>query len=286
VNILSVTWLEIHGDLPDHPKTIACASLLNIDKDFLIGKLVRFWTWAEDYRENGFFEECECSLIAEKMRWNKNVKKLIEALCFVPNGENSGFLQKVNNGYQIYNWDKYIGKLIDKRRKDRERKTSGNKKEIQRNSNGNKTEFQANSTLNSDSNSNSTVPLEERDTRVRENSTEWEKPLKECSYIFEEIKGTIMPSGLSSEIKFRLLNNSDMELVKEALRLSISKQNPTAYFIKILQNWTADGINTYKQYLELNTDQCELEYKKPQLKPLTNNIFAKLSREEKANEQG
>ena len=105
-------WYKAHVDLPDHPKTSAAAYILGIDADLLVGKLYRLWSWALCNREDGFFAKHEIPLIAEKMRWKKSEKKLMEALLNVPKGENAGFITEAEGGYQLYNWHKYAGKLI------------------------------------------------------------------------------------------------------------------------------------------------------------------------------
>ena len=129
-------WYKAHVDLPDHPKTTEAAYMLGIDVDLLVGKLYRLWSWALCNREDGFFAKHEAELIAEKMRWKKSTKKLMEALLNVPQGKNAGFVVKVEGGYQLYNWYKYAGKLIETRRKEAERK-SKNAKEIREKSGGN-----------------------------------------------------------------------------------------------------------------------------------------------------
>lgn len=129
-------WYKAHVDLPDHPKTSAAAYILGIDADLLVGKLYRLWSWALCNREDGFFAKHEIPLIAEKMRWKKSEKKLMEALLNVPKGENAGFITEAEGGYQLYNWHKYAGKLIENRKNEAERKAK-KAKEIRQNSGGN-----------------------------------------------------------------------------------------------------------------------------------------------------
>ena len=132
-------WYKAHVDLPDHPKTTEAAYMLGIDVDLLVGKLYRLWSWALCNREDGFFAKHEAPLIAEKMRWRKSEKKLMEALLNVPKGENAGFIIEADGGYQLYNWHKYAGKLIENRRNEAERKAK-KAKEIRQISAGNPAE--------------------------------------------------------------------------------------------------------------------------------------------------
>ncbi len=94
--------------LSDMAKTTACADMLNIDSDLLVGKLFRLFCWLSENRENGFFAEHEIGLIADKMRWKKSSKKLIEALCYTAPGEKAGFLVEAPGGFSVYGWDSYF----------------------------------------------------------------------------------------------------------------------------------------------------------------------------------
>ena len=47
-----MAWIELHDNLPDHQKTIDLANELRIDKDTVVGKLVRLWTWALNEQGN------------------------------------------------------------------------------------------------------------------------------------------------------------------------------------------------------------------------------------------
>ena len=60
-----MAWIELHDNLPDHPKTIASSTALKMDKDALVGKLCRMWTWAVNNREDGFIADDEMETVAE-----------------------------------------------------------------------------------------------------------------------------------------------------------------------------------------------------------------------------
>lgn len=115
-----MAWIELHDTLPDHPKTLATSSALRIDKDLLIGKLCRLWTWCLSNRENGFIADNEIDTVAEIMRWSKKSKALFDALCVVPVGFEYGFLEVVDGGYLIHDWDERIEMLRDKREERRQ----------------------------------------------------------------------------------------------------------------------------------------------------------------------
>jgi DnaD/phage-associated family protein len=263
----SSNWLELHSDLPDHPKVMYCASLLKVDPDLLIGKLCRLWLWALNNRESGKFLACETSLIADKMRWNKKADNLISALCSIAPGECAGFLYKTEDGYEIYHWQEYAGRLLDKRRKDRERKAE-RAAQSNGNSNGNPPEIHPNNKKTSDGMRSEVagitlnpLPLTPNELALsaREESPESEFPemteeafnaLSGFGILYEQTTGSPVPSALAEQLRFRLAEHADPELVKEALRQSIGKRNEGAYLNAIMQSWTAKGIKTYRQYLD------------------------------------
>lgn len=72
--------------------------------------------------------------------------------------------------------------------------------------------------------------------------------VREAAEFWEQIAGNPVPSAMLQEFSMRLNDGSDMELVKEALRLSVKKHQPAAYFTKLLQNWAAEGIVSYQDY--------------------------------------
>ena len=128
-----MAWIESHQSLPNHPKTLALASLLNISIPQAIGHLHLLWYWALDYAEDGDI--------------SAGVNNL-KAICQWP-GDNETFhnalttINWLDEGKRIHNWFLYTGKLIARRAKDRERKqqdfresSSGTPQEVQGNSKG------------------------------------------------------------------------------------------------------------------------------------------------------
>lgn len=254
-----MAWIEAHSDLPDHPKTVYCASLLHIDRDLLVGKLVRLWTWAIDYRDNGRFLSEEAPMIAEKMRWPrqgpKAIKQLMDALCAVAPREKAGFFVKSDSGYEIYNWRKYAGKLAERRRKDRERHAGGSS-ESDGNLGGNPQEFHGNSagipvddSQNSDGyrnpNRNPNQDTESAARATARKDPETDASLSEIGQLYEDVAKGPIPAALSEDILFRLHEGTDPALIKEALRNSMGKQNIPAYFKAVMKSWTAQGIKTH-----------------------------------------
>lgn len=104
-----MAWIELHDTLPDHKKVIQAADELKMDKDMLVGKLVRLWTWAVNNRENGAFTAREVKTIAEVMRFRGKVQRLIGALV------SAGLLDEAQETYTIHDWHERVGMLMAKR---------------------------------------------------------------------------------------------------------------------------------------------------------------------------
>lgn len=121
--MINTIWIESYATLPDHPKTVASAQILKIDRDALVGKLMRLWHWALQRHRDGFIPASERDFVAEIMRWPKKPATLFEALCAVPYGHEKGFLYEVENGYLINDWQFYTRhyfQWLDKKEKDRQ----------------------------------------------------------------------------------------------------------------------------------------------------------------------
>ena len=75
-----MAWIELPDTLPDHPKVIDLAELLRLDKDAVVGKLVRLWTWALGSREDGRLRSRDMQTLADVMRWKGKAQRLVDAL--------------------------------------------------------------------------------------------------------------------------------------------------------------------------------------------------------------
>ena len=72
--------------------------------------------------------------------------------------------------------------------------------------------------------------------------------IREAAGFWERISGSPVPAAMYRELGLRICADSDMELIREALRLCAGKRQPAAYFAKLLQNWAAQQITSYPQY--------------------------------------
>lgn len=106
-------WIKIEKGTPDKPELLEMASILNIDDpDTVMGKLVRVWSWFDSNSENGHAPSVTNVLI-DRMT---GVTGFTDALVAV------GWMQKIDGGYYMSNFERHIGKGAKKRASDAERK--------------------------------------------------------------------------------------------------------------------------------------------------------------------
>ncbi|WP_213577603.1 hypothetical protein [Paenibacillus lautus] len=131
-----MAWLESHQSLGRHIKTKRLSRKLGITVPATIGHLHLLWWWAMDNLPDGCISLLEPEDIADEMMWTGDADELLSALIDV------GFIDEIDEELFIHDWHDYIGKLVDKRRTDAERKRKSRKttkrspEDVQRTSNG------------------------------------------------------------------------------------------------------------------------------------------------------
>lgn len=116
--MLNSIWIELHQEMPRHPKTLALAQALKVSRREAVGILVDLWTWGLSCAdEDGSLKSIGDEGIALALDWPaKKAGTLVEA--FVA----CGWLDKLGEGkYRLHDWPDYTSKLSEKR-KDAERK--------------------------------------------------------------------------------------------------------------------------------------------------------------------
>lgn len=109
-----MAWVEIHQSLPTHRKTLALADALKIEPIAAIGHLTCLWLWALDNAQpDGFMLGASPRTIARAAGWKRDPVVFVDAL------GDAGFL---DGSATLHNWDKYAGRLMERRKKDAERK--------------------------------------------------------------------------------------------------------------------------------------------------------------------
>lgn len=127
-----MAWIELHQELPRHPKTIRLCAALKIPRPTAIGHLACLWTWAIDFLgKDGDMEDLQSPDIAAAAEWQGDPDQFAAALV------KTGWLDLVhpssdllNEGarYRIHNWSKYIARLIDQREHWRIKKAEARKR--------------------------------------------------------------------------------------------------------------------------------------------------------------
>ena len=111
-----MAWIPSHQELKDHPKTKRLRRALGVGLPQAIGHLHMLWWWALDYAEDGRLSKWTADDIADAAGWEGEAKQFVDALV------ESGFLDRDGDTLMVHDWDEYLGRLLDKRRKNAERK--------------------------------------------------------------------------------------------------------------------------------------------------------------------
>lgn len=107
-------WIELHDNLPDHPKIVKLAALTKMDRDLARAKLERLWLWALTNRLSGALSYDDVLLLTDVMRIKGDPQKMVDALV------TCGLLEDTGDGYYIHDWDEHAGALIDRRERQRQ----------------------------------------------------------------------------------------------------------------------------------------------------------------------
>lgn len=116
--MLNSIWIELHQEMPRHPKTLALAQALKVSRREAVGILIDMWTWGLSCAdEDGNLKAIGDEGIALALDWPiKKAGALVKA--FVT----CGWMDKLDDGkYCLHDWPDYTSKLSEKR-KDAERK--------------------------------------------------------------------------------------------------------------------------------------------------------------------
>lgn len=116
-------WIELHQEMPRHPKTLALAQALKISRREAVGLLIDLWTWGLNCAdEAGHLRGITNEGIAMALDWSgRQAAKLVNALV------DCGWIDGENGNYSLHDWADYTSRLSDKR-KDAERKREARKR--------------------------------------------------------------------------------------------------------------------------------------------------------------
>ena len=109
-----MAWLSVDQSLPDHRKTLRAADILSVSPVQIVGHMVCFWLWALDNAPDGDLGDVTPGMIARAAQWDGDPQLFTDAL------SEARFLESEGDP-RIRNWEEYGGKLIEGKRKSRER---------------------------------------------------------------------------------------------------------------------------------------------------------------------
>src|SRR6056300_396873 len=102
---MAIDWIKCEHALPDKPEVVSMAERLGVDQDLIVGKLFRFWIWADQQSRDG------CALSV--------TKAFIDRVTYQPGfGEtlaSVGWLVGEEGDYTIPNFERHNGKSAKKR---------------------------------------------------------------------------------------------------------------------------------------------------------------------------
>lgn len=111
-----MAWIEVHQSLSTHWKTYVLAETLQIRRPEAVGAVVCIWLWALDACQDGDLSRVPDQVlkaISGLEHDGAEIRKALETARFI------------NPDETIHDWDEYAGKLIQRRKEDRERKRAG-----------------------------------------------------------------------------------------------------------------------------------------------------------------
>ena len=114
-------WIESHDSLKEHPKTRKASRLLGITVPQMIGHLHCLWWWCANYVPDGDLSNYSEEDIAEAALWEGDPSSFIHALLHCGIGDRPGFLEEAEGRRVLHDWHDYLGRLLDRRSRDRER---------------------------------------------------------------------------------------------------------------------------------------------------------------------
>lgn len=119
-----MAWIESHQALRDHPKVARLCRLLDCSRIEAVGMLHLLWWWALDHAEDGDVSDYDSLDLALAADWEGEPEVFVKALLTCGPGSRDGFLADEGGRLVLHDWWEYAGKLVARRRQDRERKAT------------------------------------------------------------------------------------------------------------------------------------------------------------------
>ena len=112
-----MAWIELHQELVQHKKMDRLLRQTGLSRDTALGRLCILWLWALSNRPDGDLGELDGRRLGQILELTpRKAGAFLEAL------EQSGFLDRQGERLRIHDWEDYAGRLLELKRRDRERK--------------------------------------------------------------------------------------------------------------------------------------------------------------------
>jgi hypothetical protein len=129
-----MAWIEIHQELPEHPKTDALMDAIGCERPAAVGHVIMSLLWALRYAHDGVIIPKRLGAIARGAGWIADPDRFASAMV------EAGWWDQWGDGWKLHDWDVYAGMLLAKREKDAARKRGDrgaeHPKHVQRTSTG------------------------------------------------------------------------------------------------------------------------------------------------------
>ncbi len=90
-------YVEVHVELPTHPKTKRCARRLGIGVPQMVGHLAMLWLWCQRYAPDGDVSGLVPAELADGAGWEGDAQAFMDALLACGIGAGAGFLERATD---------------------------------------------------------------------------------------------------------------------------------------------------------------------------------------------
>jgi DnaD/phage-associated family protein len=256
-----MAWIESHQSLARHAKLIRAAATLRVSRPLLIGHLHLLWWWAVDQADGeGNLGDVSPAVIALGSEWPEaKAEDFVNALV------DARFLDVVEDGYRLHNWDLYGGRLQARREGNRDRMRAKRRaakeaadsapfassaQSVQRTTRTRVQPVQGlhNTTQHDTTRHDTTVPVVVTDDGAHErDDDDGLSPLdleigSLCTFWTERTGATTNPA-ISDSMRTMLDEGVDLEWIRAAIEMTATANvRRWSYTAKIVERWRTQGF--------------------------------------------
>lgn len=111
-----MAWIELHTNLPRHPKTMQLQERLRVKAPTVIGHLCLLWMWTLENAPDGRLNRMDAKALAKICQIPaRRAEEFLDALLAC------GFLDRDEQGLRLHDWETYAGRYNEQRRKHAQR---------------------------------------------------------------------------------------------------------------------------------------------------------------------